>query len=118
VEFTVDRHLVGGVGVLGLEGRIDIFTAPILVKALIEILVPGCAGAVLDIDGVDSLDSTGLGLLVGGLKKARQNDVPLQLVCTHIQILNLFRTVGLTKTFGIHPSVEDAVAAIREQPRS
>ncbi|HTU00698.1 MAG TPA: STAS domain-containing protein [Candidatus Sulfotelmatobacter sp.] len=118
MEFTVDRQPVEGVEVLGLEGRIDIFTAPILVKALIEVLVPGCAGAVLDIDGVDSLDSTGLGLLVGGLKRARQNGVPLQLVCTHIQILNLFRIVGLAKTFGIHPSVEDAIAAIREEPQS
>jgi len=118
VEFTVDRNLVEGVEVFALEGRIDIFTAPIFVKALTEVLVPGCTGAVLDIDGVDSLDSTGLGLLVGGLNRARKNGVPLRLVCTHIQILDLFRIVGLTKAFGINPSVEDAVAAIREQPRS
>lgn len=67
---------------------------------------------------MDSLDSTGIGLLVGGLKRARQNDVPLQHVCTHLQILNLFRIVGLTREFGFHPSVEDAVAAIHEQHRS
>lgn len=118
MEFTIDRHLVEGVEVLVLEGRIDIFTAPMFVKTLTQVLVPGCAGAVLDIDGVDFLDSTGLGLLVGALKRARQNDVPLRLVCTHIQILDLFRIVGLTKTFRIHPSAEHAVAAIREQPRS
>jgi anti-sigma B factor antagonist len=118
VEFTVDRHLVEGVEVLELEGRIDIFTAPILSKALSEVLVPGCTGAVLDIDGVDSLDSTAFGLLAAGLKRARQNGGTLQLVCTHIQILNLFRRIGFTKAFGINPSVEDAVAAIREQSRS
>lgn len=118
MEFTVDRRLVEGVEVLELEGRVDIFTAPIFVDALREVLVPGCAGAVLDIDGVGSLDSTGVGLIVGGFKRARQNGVPLRLVCTHIQTLNLFRIVGLTKAFGIHPSAQAAVAAIREQPRS
>ena len=118
MEFTVGRRRMEGVEVLELEGRLDIFTAPIFVNALREALVPGCAGTVLDIDGVDSLDSTGIGLIVGGFKRARQNGVPLRLVCTHIQILNLFRVVGLTKAFGINPSAEAAVAAIREQPRS
>lgn len=118
MEFTVDRHLVEGVEVLELEGQIDIFTAPILTSALIEVLVPGGTGAVLDIDGVDFLDSTGLGVLVGGLNRARKNGIPLQLACTHIQILKIFRIVGLTEVFGIHPSVGNAVAAIREQPRS
>lgn len=118
MEFTVDRRLVEGIEVLEMEGRLDIFTAPIFVNALREVLVPGCAGAVLDIDGVGSLDSTGIGLIVGGFKRARKNSVPLRLVCTHIQILNLFRIVGLTKAFGINPSAEAAVAAIREQPRS
>jgi len=118
VEFTVDRRLAEGVEVLELEGRLDIFTAPIFVDALKEVLVSGCAGAVLDIDGVASLDSTGIGLIVGGFNRARKNGVPLQLVCTHIQILDIFRIVGLTKAFSIHPSAKAAVAAIREQPRS
>jgi anti-sigma B factor antagonist len=117
VEFTVDRRLVEGVEVLELEGRLDIFTAPIFRNAIKEALVPGCPGAVLDIDGVDTLDSTGIGLIVGGFNRARQNGVPLRLVCTHIQILDIFRIVGLTKAFSISPSAEDAVAAIREQPR-
>jgi anti-sigma B factor antagonist len=117
VEFTVGRRLVEGVEVIEMEGRIDIFTAPILRKILIEVLVPGCTGAVVDLDGVDTLDSTALGLLAGASKRASQNGVPLQLVCTHMQILYLFRIIGFTKHFGIHPSVEDAVAAIRKQPR-
>ena len=54
MEFTVDRTLVEGVEILALEGRIDIFTAPIFVKAITEVLVPGCAGAVLDIEPFSS----------------------------------------------------------------
>lgn len=118
MEFTVDRRLVDGIEVLELVGQIDIFTAPILTDSLDEVLVPGGTGAVLDIDGVDFLDSTGLGVLVVGRNRAHRNGVSLQFVCTHLQLLSLFRIVGLTKVIGIHPSVGNAVAAIREQPRS
>ncbi len=116
MEFTVDRRLVEGVEVIELEGRLDLFTAPILRNVLIEVLVPECTGVVLDLEAVDSLDSTALGLLAGALKRVRQNGGSVQLVCTHIQILQIFRIIGFTRVFGIHPSVQDAVTAIHKQP--
>ena len=60
---------------------------------------------------VDFLDSTGLGVLVGGLKRVRSHDGSLHLVCTQEKILKVFRITGLTKVFPIHGSVAEAVAA-------
>jgi anti-sigma B factor antagonist len=60
---------------------------------------------------VDFLDSTGLGVLVGGLKRVRSHDGSLHLVCTQEKILKVFRITGLTKVFPIHSTVEEAVAA-------
>jgi anti-anti-sigma factor len=51
---------------------------------------------------VEFLDSTGLGVLVGGLKRVRAHDGSLDLVCTQERILKIFRITGLTKVFGIH----------------
>jgi anti-sigma B factor antagonist len=66
--------------------------------------------------GVDFLDSTGLGVLVGGLKRARSHDGTLELVCDQEKILKVFRITGLTKVFRIHTSLSDALASGLEQP--
>ena len=53
-------------------------------------------------ENVEFLDSTGLGVLVGGLKRVRAHDGSLRLVCTQERILKIFRITGLTKVFPIH----------------
>ena len=62
-------------------------------------------------DKVEFLDSTGLGVLVGGLNRVRAHDGSLDLVCTQERILKIFRITGLTKVFGIYQSVDQAIAA-------
>ena len=57
---------------------------------------------------VEFLDSTGLGVLVGGLKKVRAHDGSLDLVCTQDRLLKIFRITGLAKVFVIHDSAEAA----------
>ena len=65
--------------------------------------------------GLSALDSTGLGVLVGGLKRVRAHDGSLDLVCTQERILKIFRITGLTKVFGIHDSVDEAIAARKSE---
>ena len=62
-------------------------------------------------DKVEFLDSTGLGVLVGGVKRVRAHDGSLDLVCTQERILDIFKITGLTKVFGIHQTVDQAIAA-------
>ena len=62
---------------------------------------------------VGFLDSTGLGVLVGGLRRVRAHDGWLDLVCTQERILKIFRITGLTQVFGIHQSVDQAIAAMK-----
>jgi anti-sigma B factor antagonist len=57
------------------------------------------------------LDSTGLGVLVGGLRRVRAHDGSLDLVCTQQRILKIFRITGLTEVFGIYETVDQAIAA-------
>ena len=54
---------------------------------------------------------TGLGVLVGGLNRVRAHDGSLDLVCTQERILKIFRITGLTTVFGIHQTVDQAIAA-------
>ena len=69
-------------------------------------------------DKVEFLDSTGLGVLVGGLKRVRAHDGSLDLVCTQERILKIFRITGLTQVFGIHQTVNQAIAARKGKQQS
>ena len=66
---------------------------------------------VVDMGAVEFLDSTGLGVLVGGLKKVRAHDGTLQLGCIQDRLLKIFRITGLAKVFVIHESADEALAA-------
>ncbi len=93
------------------EGEIDIYTAPRLRELLIDLAGKGSCQLIVDLDKVGFLDSTGLGVLVGGLKRVRPHDGSLDLVCTQEQILRIFRITELTKVFGIYQTVDQAIAA-------
>ncbi|HET7488300.1 MAG TPA: STAS domain-containing protein [Acidimicrobiales bacterium] len=99
-----------GITVLAVRGEVDVYTAPRLREKLVELVSQGKHNIVVDLEAVDFLDSTGLGVLVGGLKRLRSHDGDLSLVCTQHRILKVFEITGLTKVFTIHESVDAAVA--------
>jgi anti-sigma B factor antagonist len=112
VELTVDSRQEGSRTVVVVHGEIDVYTAPTLRERLNELVSAGRNDLIVDMQGVDFLDSTGLGVLVGGLKRVRSLDGELQLVCGQEKILKVFRITGLTKVFPIHPTLEDALQGI------
>jgi len=111
VDLSVTSREQGGRTVVEVGGEIDVYTAPVLRERLNDLVGEGHHHLVVDMENVDFLDSTGLGVLVGGLKRVRAHDGSLHLVCTQEKILKVFRITGLTKVFPIHSSVDDAVAA-------
>jgi len=100
-----------GFTVIAVSGEIDVYTAPKLRERLIGLVEAGSYQLIVDMEAVEFLDSTGLGVLVGGLKRVRAHDGWIDLVCTQGRILRIFRITGLNKVFSIHDSVADAVTA-------
>ena len=111
MELSLETRAAGGFTVVEVAGEIDVYTAPKLRECLVELVNSGRHNLVVDMEKVEFLDSTGLGVLVGGLKRVRAHDGSLDLVCTQERILKIFRITGLTKVFGIHDTVDDAIAA-------
>jgi anti-sigma B factor antagonist len=111
MDLDLNVRKEGAHTVVEIGGEIDVYTAPRLREKLIELVSEGSYHLVVDLERVDFLDSTGLGVLVGGLKRVRGHDGTLQLVCTQEKILKIFRITGLTKVFPIRDSVQDAVAS-------
>jgi anti-sigma B factor antagonist len=112
MDLTLDVHAdTSGITVVAVGGEIDVYTAPKLRERLISLVEEGSYQLIVDMEAVEFLDSTGLGVLVGGLKRVRAQDGWIDLVCTQSRILRIFRITGLNKVFSIYDSVADAVAA-------
>jgi anti-sigma B factor antagonist len=110
VDLGLDVVERNGYAVLAVQGEVDVYTAPQFREQLIQLVDQGHRQIVVDLEGVEFLDSTGLGVLVGGLKRVRSQDGDLSLVCTQRRILKVLEITGLTKVFDIHDSVDAAVA--------
>lgn len=103
----------GDCAVLRVAGEIDVYTAPRLRERLAELAAGGVRHVVADLRAVDFLDSTGLGALVGGLKRLREQDGSLALVAGDGKILRVLQITGLVRAFALHASVTEAIGAGR-----
>ena len=108
MDLKLGHYRKDGFEVVTVEGEIDIYTAPRLRELLTGLAGTGSYRLIADLDKVGFLDSTGLGVLVGGLKRVRPHDGSLDLVCSQERILKIFRITGLTKVFGIYQTVDQA----------
>src|ERR1700752_1322278 len=115
VDLKLGHYNKDGIEVVDVEGEIDIYTAPRLRDLLIDLVGKNDYQLVVNMEKVEFLDSTGLGVLVGGLRRVRAHDGSLDLVCTQEGILKIFRTTGLTQVFGIHDTVDEAIAAKKSE---
>jgi anti-sigma B factor antagonist len=90
---------------------VDVYTAPKLRERLAELIDAGAEKVVVDLDRVDFLDSTGLGVLVGALKRLRAAGGTFGLVCAKEPLLKIFRITALDQVFPLYESVEKAIGA-------
>ena len=111
MELTLDSRTDGPFQIIEVGGEIDVYTAPRLREAIVTAIEAGHTRLVIDVERVEFLDSTGLGVLVGALKKVRADGGTLDIVCTQERILKIFDITGLDKVFGLHQSVARAIAA-------
>jgi len=115
VDLRIESNTVDGVAVLGLKGEVDVYTAPKLKSSLIDLVDEGSYDIVVDLSDVDFIDSSGLGVLVGGLKRVKSHEGSISLVCSQENILKIFRITGLNKVFPIYSTLEEATREARQQ---
>lgn len=111
MDLTLATREIDGATIVSVSGEIDVYTAPKLRDQITELVSEGRHHLIVDMGGVEFLDSTGLGVLVGGLKKVRANGGSLRLICHQDRLLKIFRITGLAKVFVIFASTDEAIAA-------
>ena len=98
--------------VIALAGEVDLYTAPEFKQQLLEVIGQGAKNVVVDFTDTTFIDSTTLGVLVGGVKRLRTNDGQLSLVCSDRNITKIFEITGLDRVFTIYGSRDEALAGI------
>jgi anti-sigma B factor antagonist len=97
---------------ISLAGEVDLYTAPEFKQQLLEVIGQGGKHVVVDFTDTTFIDSTTLGVLVGGVKRLRTNDGQLSLVCSDRNITKIFEITGLDRVFTIYGSRDEALGGI------
>jgi anti-sigma B factor antagonist len=105
-DFHIEERRDGAVPVVAVSGEIDVATAPQLRECLHQVIADGGSTVALDLLSVTFLDSTALGVLVGALKRCREQGGDLQLVIADPRIVKIFEITGLTNVFTIADSLQ------------
>ena len=103
MELSLATRTVAEHTVLEVGGEVDVYTAPRLRERLVELVDGGARQVVVDLGRVDFLDSTGLGVLVGALKRLRAAGGSFALVCDKEPLLKIFRITALDQVFPLLP---------------
>ncbi|MDP9111823.1 MAG: STAS domain-containing protein [Candidatus Eremiobacteraeota bacterium] len=106
------REAEGESYVVDLDGEIDVYTSPKVKDAIGDLIDKGHYNLVINLEKVRYIDSTGLGVLIGGLKRVREHGGTVNLVCTNPQIKKIFDITGLVKIFGIYDDEDAAMKAL------
>jgi anti-sigma B factor antagonist len=109
-EFRIEERVDEGIPVITVIGEIDVATAPQLRESLHGIIAEGRATVVLDLLAVTFIDSTALGVLVGGLKRCRELGGELHVVVADARIRKIFEITGLNKVFPLALALADVSA--------
>lgn len=110
MEFSVQSEQLGeGTHVIALTGEVDLYTAPELKQELLNAIGDGAREVVVDFSDTTFIDSTTLGVLVGGVKRLRPNGGRLSIVCSDPNITKIFEITGLDRVFPIYPTRAEAL---------
>ncbi|MDQ3955094.1 MAG: STAS domain-containing protein [Actinomycetota bacterium] len=95
------------------SGDLDVYTVGSLRDALGKMIDDETPKVVVDLDGVPFMDSSGLGALMGGVRRLREAGGDLAIACTKEQHLKLFNITGFGEGVSIAPTAEEAAKGFR-----
>jgi len=97
--------------VLGLAGEVDVANVAQVREAALELLARGVKRLVVDLSATEYMDSSGLGTLVGLLKRLKETGGEIAIAGARPRVRRLFEITGLKQVFALH---DDVAAALKE----
>lgn len=114
LEIRVDRPESADYVQLCPEGELDAYSVAQFREAFAEL------GAeprlIVNLAGVQFMDSAGLGALIGGIRKVRDNDGRIAVFCDRANITRLLHTTGFDRIVPVKEDLGEAVSALDDDP--
>lgn len=112
-QLTVEsRREEPNLAVLSLLGEVDVANVAQVREEALRLLAAGVKGLVVDLGGVEYMDSSGLGMLVGLQKRMREADGKLALASPRPRVERLLDITGLARIFAVYEDVEGALKEV------
>ncbi|WP_084264550.1 STAS domain-containing protein [Actinomadura macra] len=111
MDFSARRY--GDRTIVALAGDIDVETSPRLREFLVGLVDENARHLVIDLDDVDFLDSTGLGVLIGVFHRLGASNGSMALAGGSAAVRGVFHITQLTKVFALHDSLDQALLPAR-----
>src|SRR5258707_3765717 len=109
LPFKVAARTEGGWAVLDVQGDLDVYSSDGLRHQILDRIDKGDRRIIVDLEDVDFLDSTGVSVMLSGLRLARDSNGTLVLVQPGDQVRRMLELTHLDKVLHAFPSVENAV---------
>jgi anti-sigma B factor antagonist len=110
----IERSLVAGnVPVLRLSGELDLNSVPDVRRSIRGLIDEGLVNFIINLTDLDFIDSSGLGVLVGGLARVREKQGEIKITCASKRIIRIFEMTRLTQLFELYPTEEEAARSFR-----
>ena len=114
LEIRVERPEGADYVQLCPDGELDAYSVAQFREAFAEL------GAeprlIVNLGGVQFMDSAGLGALIGGIRKVRENDGQISVFCDRANITRLLHTTGFDRIVPVKEVLDDAITALAEDP--
>jgi anti-sigma B factor antagonist len=110
-DVTTER-LSGQQVVISPAGEVDLYTAPELKQELLDAIESGATDVIVDLTRTTFIDSAALGVLVGAVRRLRERDGRLSIVCSERSIRKIFEITGLDRVLAIHASRQEALGVV------
>jgi anti-sigma B factor antagonist len=110
VLLDVETWCDKGRAVVEVDGELDLFSAPVLRDELIRLSGDGQHHLVVELSGLKFMDSSGLGVLIGGAKRATAGGGALCVAGASERVVKVLRVTGLMRVMPAFATLQEAFA--------
>ena len=113
-KMEISTKTAGDVNVIYLSGRLDAYAANDVERKLDSLITAGQVWLVVDLSRLEYISSSGLRVLLAGIKKVKKEQGDIRLACLQPYVKEVFDIAGFTQLFQMFDKEEDAVNSFKE----
>ncbi len=109
----IDASVIDGwLQTIAVDGELDAYTAPQFMDAVMKALDEGLCWVVIDLRKIEYIDSVGLGILIGGSKRAGEKNGDMAVACNRPNVRRVFEVSGTAELLNVVAEYDEAIGIL------